>query len=155
MLLYTLILLSILILLLSIYLFNKNRDEYYAGPSKRELQSMGFNNEEEEDEDEIIDLTDDEDEDSFLSDIENDPIMIVPEAIRNNNLLFLQQLYNQSNIRFTNWNLIDAINGRNRNMVIFILERMGEPIHPNIYARALQLNYDADILNYILNKINQ
>ena len=50
---------------------------------------------------------------------------------------------------------IDAINAKNRPVVMFILERIQEPIHPNIYQRAVQLNYDQDILNTILSKLNQ
>lgn len=119
----------------------KSKGEYFGDLNRYRNTAI---NEDEMDEQEL-----DEDD---LDELENDPVILLSEAIFSKDLNTVQSLY-QDGMRFTMWNLDDAIRSRYLPVVNFILDRITIPIHENILTLAMQLNYDENIIRKIRSKM--
>jgi hypothetical protein len=127
----------IILFLVSFLLFRKTKDEHFKDLSRNI----------------IPELSDSEDEsDDDLDELEDDPAVQLSEAIFSKNLNAVQMLY-QNGMRFSMWNLDDAIQSRYLPIVNFILDKITIPIHRNILNLALILNYDENTIRKIRSKM--
>ena len=136
-----LICLVVIILIMTLLSIRKSKGEYFGDLNR--YRNTDFN-EDEMDEQEL-----DEDE---LDELENEPSILLSEAIFSKDLNTVQSLY-QDGMRFTMWNLDDAIRSRYLPVVNFILDRITIPIHQDILTLAIRLNYDENIIRKIRSKM--
>ncbi len=136
-----LICLVVIILIMTLLSIRKSKDEYFGDLNR--YRNTGFIEEEMD----IEELDEDD-----LDELENDPAILLSEAIFSKDLNTVQSLY-QDGMRFTMWNLDDAIRSRYLPVVNFILDRITIPIHQDILTLAIRLNYDENIIRKIRSKM--
>jgi hypothetical protein len=98
-------------------------------------------------------LEDENEEEDDLDTLDEDPSLMLNDAIEEGNLQDIIDIQNQYNLTFTIWNLDDAIMTRRENIVDYILDQTEFRTHPNLIRLAVQNRLSNSIIQRLQSRL--